>query len=753
MSDGATGPVVLANAPIYVGVDEPPWAAVIGSPSEAADGGRRLGPAEAEARMLTLLNEVRRAAGLRPLAGNAELRAIALAHTQDMIAARFFGHVSPTTGMVENRLQRAGVVASIIGENVAQADGADDAHRVLMDSPAHRANMLGAKFTHVGIGVGSRPGEAGNLLVTMVFARRPQPPSGPVTPALATTFVSSLRRAKGAAPIAVDPVLQKAAAAGAAALASAASTTPDQAIAATHTALVDESKRLHLGRGAVCIEVAQVLELDELEQDPIIQQQNPMKVGLAAATRQVGKVVKSSSSSSPKARSAAEHATRLGRGASAPARPAAWQPGRLSGRGYPSRMSASTASPYVPVPASQPGHARGIPALPLLTALNFFNYMDRQVVYGMSDKISETFHLSHEQFGYLAFANLLVFALASVISGPIADRIGARKVIVVGVVVWGAATIGSALSHSFWSLLAFRAIVGVGEGAYGPSANALLIAAAPPDKRGRALGIYNVGMAFGATTGLVLANAMTSPSIHMDWHNVFWIAAAPSPLLILGAMFVAAPTRIDRPTHLPARAYVLAPTYLIALAGGILSTFGASALVVWSRTLIVDERHLSIGVANVFMAGPVLLCAIGGVVAGGYLGDALTKRGGRGGHARAIGLSLLLAVPFGVASLLITNDAPFMVLTAITIFLLSVYNGPAAAVIDEMGPAKFAATLQAFAMFWIHVVGNAPAGSIVGWIADRSSVALGLQSAIAAFGIAGVLFMIVARRQSREVIT
>jgi uncharacterized protein YkwD len=292
MSDGATGPVVLANAPIYVGVDEPPWSTVVASTSEAPDGGRRLNPTEAEARMLTLLNEARRAAGLRPLASDPELRGVALAHTQDMIAARFFGHVSPTTGMVENRLQRAGVVASIVGENVAQADGADDAHRVLMDSPGHRANMLGGKFTHVGIGASFRPGESGDLLVTLVFARRPAPPSTPVTPAVATTFVSSLRRAKGAAPIAVDPVLQKAADAGAAVLTSASSTTPDQAIAAAHTALVNESKRLHMGRGAVCIEVAQVLELDELEQDPIIQQAKPMKVGLAAATRQIDRTVK-----------------------------------------------------------------------------------------------------------------------------------------------------------------------------------------------------------------------------------------------------------------------------------------------------------------------------------------------------------------------------------------------------------------------------------------------------------------------------
>jgi len=405
------------------------------------------------------------------------------------------------------------------------------------------------------------------------------------------------------------------------------------------------------------------------------------------------------------------------------------------------------------MPASSPARLpttgrHGIPPLPLLTLLNYFNYMDRQVVYGMGDKISETFHLTKFEFGWLAWVNLMVFAIASAISGPIADRIGPRKVIFAGVTLWSLATIGSALSQSFWMLLACRAVVGVGEGAYGPSANALLCAAAPPDKRGRALGIYNIGMAFGATSGLVLANALAST---IGWRNVFWIAGGPSILLAASAAFVAAPARLERPTKLPARAYLLAPTYLIALAGGILSTFGASALVVWAQALIVGERHLSF--PNLYMGAVGLLPGIGGVIAGGYLGDWFTRRRGTGGHAQAIGVSLIAAVPFGVASLLIRQEVAFMVLTAVTVFLLSVYNGPAAAVIDELGPARFAATLQSFAMFWIHVLGNAPAGSVVGWIADRSSVAFGLQAAVAAMGIAGVLFMIVARRQRVETIS
>ena len=393
-----------------------------------------------------------------------------------------------------------------------------------------------------------------------------------------------------------------------------------------------------------------------------------------------------------------------------------------------------------------PTARRGIPPLPLLTLLNFFNYMDRQVVYGMTDKISDTFHLSQFQFSSLAYVNLTVFALTSVISGRIADRVGPRKVIFTGVLVWSLATIGSALSHSFWVLLIFRAIVGVGEGAYGPSANTLLCADAPPEKRGRALGIYNVGMAFGATSGLVLGNSLTSI---MDWHNVFWIAGAPSVLLAGCAWFVAAPERLPRPAALPAGAYLRAPTYVMAVAGGVLATFGASALVVWSKTLIITEKHLSVDIGSVYMAGVGLVCGIGGVIAGGYLGDALTRRA-RGGHARAIGLSFLVGVPVGVVSLLVTHQPTFMVLTAVAVFLLSVYNGPSAAVIDELGPPQFSGTLQGVSLFLAHVLGNAPAGPVTGFIADRSSTSFALQAAMLAFGVSGVLFMMVAHRQRKE---
>jgi len=99
-------------------------------------------------------------------------------------------------------------------------------------------------------------------------------------------------------------------------------------------------------------------------------------------------------------------------------------------------MSASMSSAPAPAPMERTfavTRAGGIRPLPLLTLINYFNYLDRQVVYGMSPLIGDTFGLSKFQLGWLAAVNLVVFSFASLISGPVTDRIGPRKVIFTGI--------------------------------------------------------------------------------------------------------------------------------------------------------------------------------------------------------------------------------------------------------------------------------------------------------------------------------
>ncbi len=284
MGDGAVGPVVVANVPIYVDVAEP---ATVPAPEPSAknDAAPR-SPQEAQARMLALLNDGRRAAGVAALSSDAQLGAVALAHTQEMVAAHFFGHASPTTGRIKDRLRRAGIAVTKMGENISQGDSADAAFRALMASPSHRANMLDPAFTQVGIAVVIRPVERPALLATMVFARRPRPPAAPLTSAAAIDFVSSRRRARGAAPLQIDPALQRAAEAGMQVVVRGGEAAgAPAALDAAQAELASEASRLHQRRPAVCAQLIQIQELEELDADPIVATAGPGKVGLAAGTR------------------------------------------------------------------------------------------------------------------------------------------------------------------------------------------------------------------------------------------------------------------------------------------------------------------------------------------------------------------------------------------------------------------------------------------------------------------------------------
>jgi uncharacterized protein YkwD len=174
LGEGSEGPVVVANFPVYVDTEEPE----VPPPGASADvsAGPALTAARAEARLLALVNEARAHEHLAALVPDAELASVARAHSEDMAEHAFFGHVSPWTGGPGDRLRRLAEPPVRFGENVARAASPDDAYATLMGSPAHRANMLDAGFTHVGVGAAVRDRPAGVRLlhVTLVFAQRPR---------------------------------------------------------------------------------------------------------------------------------------------------------------------------------------------------------------------------------------------------------------------------------------------------------------------------------------------------------------------------------------------------------------------------------------------------------------------------------------------------------------------------------------------------------------------------------------------------
>jgi uncharacterized protein YkwD len=167
--EDSRGPAVLANFPVYCGVQPPTGIATGGQ-----DPSRRVDPDEAERELLILINRDRVAAGLDPVERDARLQAVARGHSREMARTGEVAHVSAKSGEAADRVRAAGVspLPVFLAENVGRAFTTREVETAFMGSPGHRANILNSDMTHVGIGVAAGHTEGGDapLFFTQLFA-------------------------------------------------------------------------------------------------------------------------------------------------------------------------------------------------------------------------------------------------------------------------------------------------------------------------------------------------------------------------------------------------------------------------------------------------------------------------------------------------------------------------------------------------------------------------------------------------------
>jgi len=106
-----------------------------------------------EQQMINLINKERTSRGLAPLTVDMKLVKTARMKSQDMVDKNYFAHQSPTYGSPFELMRSQGISYRTAGENLAGAPSVETAHRNLMNSPGHRANILNPNFTHVGVGI------------------------------------------------------------------------------------------------------------------------------------------------------------------------------------------------------------------------------------------------------------------------------------------------------------------------------------------------------------------------------------------------------------------------------------------------------------------------------------------------------------------------------------------------------------------------------------------------------------------------
>jgi MFS family permease len=193
---------------------------------------------------------------------------------------------------------------------------------------------------------------------------------------------------------------------------------------------------------------------------------------------------------------------------------------------------------------SPPTRAYGWYALALLALINLLNYIDRNVIYALFESIKRDLALTDSQLGWLGSAYIFVFSVAALPFGVLSDLRSRRAVIAGGVTVWSAFTFLSGLVSSFGQLFTCRALVGVGEAAYGPAAASLVADYFPARGRAVAMGILSSGIALGGVLGLLLGGHLEGL---YGWRVAFMAVGVPGFIL---AVLV---SRLQDPARTPAR--------------------------------------------------------------------------------------------------------------------------------------------------------------------------------------------------------
>ncbi len=155
----------------------------------------------------------------------------------------------------------------------------------------------------------------------------------------------------------------------------------------------------------------------------------------------------------------------------------------------------------------------------LMFASTVLNYMDRQTIALVGPQIKEEFHLRNVDFGWSSPAAFsLTYALFQVPAGYLVDRWNVRWAYAGAVTWWSLAAMAAAYSPTLGALVAFRALLGVGESFNWPCALRVTRTILPPSDRSLGNGIFNSGAAIGA----VMTPLVVMPlALNFGWRRPF----------------------------------------------------------------------------------------------------------------------------------------------------------------------------------------------------------------------------------------
>ncbi|MFZ9993535.1 MAG: spinster family MFS transporter, partial [Steroidobacteraceae bacterium] len=395
-----------------------------------------------------------------------------------------------------------------------------------------------------------------------------------------------------------------------------------------------------------------------------------------------------------------------------------------------------------PHPYPHPAYAWYVVVVLLLAYILAF--VDREIIALLVPDIKASLQISDTQMSLLLGGAFAVFyTFFGVIIAWFADRGNRRWLIFAGVTFWSLMTAACGFATSYAALFLARVGVGAGEAALNPSALSILKDYFPPDKIGRAIGLYTAGVSSGSGLAFIFGGAIY-PKIkaagpvelpllgwHEPWQLMFIYVGLPGLLIALLALTIKEPDRREflasgvKPIASPVnktlahlfsrwRAFLV---LFFALSGLAIMAYGIGFWIPEFLRRTYDLSPEELGFWVQWRGVITIVFGLSGVLIGGWMSDYFQKRYEDGYVRVCLASFVVMATGYCLFTLMPTPLLAVLFLIPATLGAAAPTAAGAAAVV-AIAPPTMRAQVVAFYYFVLNAVGFFVGPTAVAMVTD-----------------------------------
>ena len=317
-----------------------------------------------------------------------------------------------------------------------------------------------------------------------------------------------------------------------------------------------------------------------------------------------------------------------------------------------------------------PSNRRAWYAVVVLTIAYIVSFLDRQLLALVVEDVKADLVLTDTQVSLLlGFAFALFYTTMGIPIGRLADKKSRKTIIGIGITCWCIMTAACGLAKNYTQIFLARVGVGVGEATLSPSALSMISDYFPVEKRGGAMGFFNMGVSVGSGIALIVGGLIVdyvkgSPTLVLPfigeifaWQALFLYVGLPGLLVAVLMTTVKEPSRkgkmqitsedgkstdeISIPQTIKFlwkrnRAY---GWLFLSMACSVLMGY---AFLSWLPTMYIRTYQIGIGTVALWQGVAFLVGGPFGATMSGWLGDILFKKWDRTAHVKLFAYSMIV---------------------------------------------------------------------------------------------------------------